>query len=249
MKCWVAGNTMGMAIQSHVPTVLLTRPRVQSERFAAQLLAQIPGLQIVTAPVMEVEQLPLALPRRDWAGVVFTSEAAVESARRNAADLTGRGLRAFCVGDQTAKAAEQAGFQALSASGDASALVELIVAQGFAGPLLYLHGQEVRIDLGKSLNSAGIETVSRLCYRQVDRQLTEEATLFLNQEGEVVAPVFSPRSAQLLQAECVRLQARARLVVVAISAAAADVMAGHEVIIAARPDGTAMLQAVLARLT
>jgi uroporphyrinogen-III synthase len=92
--------------------------------------------------------------------MIFTSETAVEAARRIVADGTVLPTRAFCVGRQTALAAASAGFDPISADGNAEALIALVTAQSPPGPLLHMHGRDTRGTVGESLQSAGIETLS-----------------------------------------------------------------------------------------
>ena len=66
----------------------------------------------------------------------------------------------------------------------------------------------------------------------------------------MIAPVFSPRTAEILAAECQRIAATAPLRLVAMSPAVAKAGAALDPVplIAARPDGDSMLQAVLQAL-
>ena len=230
-----------MALQSRV---LLTRPAAQSARFAAALLARFPGVQITHSPLMAPELLTPDLPSRPWTAVIFTSETGVLSARRIAADGTPLPHLALCVGDQTADAARAQGFSALSAQGDGQALLHLIRHQNITGPLLYLHGAEVKVDFAGILNSAGTETYSAISYAQKPQPLTPEAVALLHGTDAVVAPVFSARTGQILSAEYARITGTAPLYVAAISADAAAACPGATTRIAKRPDAASMLQAM-----
>ena len=233
-----------MALQSRALTVLLTRPAAQSDRFAANLLARHPGIRIVQSPLMTSDLLRPALPDRAWTGVIFTSETGVLAAKRIAADGVALPKLAFCVGDQTARMASLYGFQAVSAEGDAQALARLVQAQKTGGPLLYLHGAEVRTDLALILNSSGTETVSAICYVQRAQMLTTEAVTILQDPTPVIAPVFSPRTGQILALEYARIDGAAPLFVAAISADAVPDLPGAVVRVAKRPDASALLEAM-----
>ena len=97
-------------------TLLLTRPRAQSQAFAAALEARLPGrFRPVIAPLIEIAPVPGALDLAGLQGLIFTSANGVEQFAARTAD---RSLPAFCVGEMTAAAARGAGFAARSADGD-----------------------------------------------------------------------------------------------------------------------------------
>ena len=237
-----------MVPQSRAPTVLLTRPATQSHRFALALQARFPGIQTVVSPLIAPEYLRPAVPLRDWGGVIFTSETGALAARRIAADGMPLPRLAFCVGDQTARVASAEGFDARSAQGDGQALVRLVEAAKVTGPLLYLHGAETRVDVAGTLNSAGIETVSMVCYAQIATALTPEAVALILRVDPVVVPVFSARTGQILAAEYARIAGVAPLYLAGISAdAVADLPAALKQV-ADRPDAAAMLDVLAAWL-
>jgi uroporphyrinogen-III synthase len=237
---------MGMARQSAplapVP-VLLTRPIAEARAFALALIQHFgPRVQPVLAPLMAVEYLAPPLPPDPFAGVIFTSAAAVEAALRIGADLP---KDAWCVGRKTADRAAAAGFNALSADGDADALVSAILVAPPQGRLLHLRGQDVRGAVAERLNSAGIETVSVTVYRQEAQPLLPEGAALLAGDGPVILPLFSPRSATLFRS-AMPADSRAALVLVAMSDAVADAarqIPRRAMVTAAQPTAEAMLDA------
>ncbi len=222
--------------------VLLTRPKAQSRRFAAALAERFgPGLRVAISPLMVLRVLPAELPPGPFAGIVLTSEAGAMVAGA----WNGLPRRAWCVGDRTAAAARAAGFDAVSAQGDAGALIARILASGERGPLLHLRGQDSRGDVAARLSDAGIPTAEAVVYAQAPQPPTAEAHALLTGSPPVVLPLFSPRSALLFRASLAEI--RAPLHVAAISPDTAD--AAHDLrparlITAARPDAEAMLDAV-----
>ena len=236
-----------MATQSRAPVILLTRPAAQSERFAQDLRRRVADCPIIVSPLLVPVFVEPVIPSRDWAAVIFTSETAVESVQRNAAYAELLSIRAFCVGDRTAKVAEAAGFRVHSANGTSRELAALIVSEVIAGPLLYLHGRETRGGLGEALNSAGLETVSLVCYAQEECGLSDEAIAALKGEGAVIAPVFSPRTGEILRRQVEQIGGSRSLSVVAISAAV-EGFAGVEVIVAAQPTAFDVMNAVESKL-
>lgn len=237
-----------MATQSRAKTLLLTRPEPQASRFAALAALRLGAdLRIVVSPLMAPRFLAPDLPDRAFAALVLTSETGADAARRISAAGGRLPSRAICVGDRTAQVAQAAGFQAVSAQGDAAALVRFILDRAQAGPLLYLHGKDSRGDVAGLLNSGGIETVSAIVYDQIEAFLTDEAKAVLAQPDPVLLPLFSPRTARLFAAGIAQINHRAPLWVAALSravAAEAQVLAPEKLEIAGNPDADAVLVAL-----
>jgi uroporphyrinogen-III synthase len=177
------------------PLILLTRPRAASERFAASLRAAIGGsLRIVCAPLMEIRPIPPLPDLAGVGGVIFTSEVAV---RLMAEAPVPEGLVAWCVGDRTCAAAHSVGFDARSAGGTADDLVRTILAARPAGTLLHLHGLHTRGDVAGRVRHGGLPVTAQAIYRQDAAPVPDAFSAALAQEGVILAPLFSPRSARL----------------------------------------------------
>ena len=229
------------------PVVLLTRPAAQSARFAESLRARLAEVRIVTSPLISPVFMEPVLPDGRFVGVILTSETGAEAAGRMKAKLPDM---AFCVGDRTALVAEQAGFATLNAKGDAKALLDLILSHP-KSPLLYLRGREVSTDLSGPLAQRGVAVQDVVVYAQQEQPLTAEAEALLLGTRPILAPVFSPRSAQILTAECRRIGANAPVFVIAMSDAVAEAAVGIAAArprVALHPDGKSMLEAVVAGL-
>lgn len=229
-----------MATQSRSPTILLTRPSAQSQRFARDL-AQVTALPVVIAPLMAPVFLIPEVPDRPYRAVILTSETGSQAAGRMRAQLP---VRAYCVGERTAAAARQHGFDALLAGGDAVALIESIAALGETGPLLHLRGRDSRGEVAETLTKRRIVTDEAVIYDQQEQPLSAEARGLLAGDAPVIVPLFSPRSARLFAAQAG--QARA-LWLAALSPAVAGALGdlprlGLE--IAETPDARSMLLAV-----
>jgi uroporphyrinogen-III synthase len=195
----------------------------------------------VISPLMAPVLLAPSLPEGPFAAVIFTSATGVAAAK--GLDLP---RRAWCVGGQTAAQARAAGFDAVSADGDAGALVAAVLANPPPGRLLHLRGEETRGDVAERLTAAGLETVSVVVYRQEPQALTEEAQELLVRPGTVILPLFSPRTAALFRAAAPS-GLTARLMLVAMSAAVADAAKGipqEALELARQPDAEGMLEAV-----
>ncbi|MCJ8140788.1 uroporphyrinogen-III synthase [Falsirhodobacter halotolerans] len=217
-----------MPRQSRAP-ILLIRPEPQNAAFAARLAAPV-----VRAPLFDMRRLTPDLPPA--AAVVFTSA--------NAIVPPAVAPRAWCVGDRTADAARRAGYDAISAQGDAEALVAAILASNERGPLLHLRGRDSRGDVARRLTDAGVPTVERVIYDMQPRPLSPEGQALLDGAAPVIVPLFSPAAAGRFAA--VAAGARAPLCLPCLSPAVARAAPPGLVRVCPRPDAAAMLEAILA---
>jgi uroporphyrinogen-III synthase len=240
-----------MARQSRAPVVLLTRPALQSQRFAQALQARLPSVQVMMSPLMQTEWLHPPLPALAFGALILTSETGAEAAGRLWATGTPLPETAFCVGPRTADTARAAGFQAISADGDVHALAALIRAANPQSPLLHIRGEDVAGNLSKILENSGITTHSAILYAQRPCPLSPAAFTLLQAESPVLVPLFSPRSAQIL-AQALPPDTKAPLWIVAISpaaATAAQALTPAQLTVAPHPDGGNMLHTVIQMLS
>ncbi len=223
------------------PIILITRPEPGASRFVAAL-KDMPGgdLQVVLSPVLAIERRGSLPDLTGLRWLIFTSQHGVY---RFAELSARRDIPAYCVGDTTAQAAEEAGMRAVSSAGDAGDLLARIAADGAKGPMLHLRGAHAAADVAGALTAAGTPASEAVLYAQRPVPLNDTALGCLTGSAPVIAPVFSPRSAAALF-EGARVTAP--LVILAISRAAADRVpqgAAQACIVADRPDGAGMLRA------
>ncbi len=216
------------------PIILLTRPKAAAKAFAKKLANF--HADVVISPVQAIKQVPYEKPIH-IGGAIFTS--------RNGVDVVdGRDLPAWCVGDATMQAARDKGWNALSADGDAEALLRRILADGAQPPLVHFRGEFARGNLAERLSEAGVETREIIVYRQMSKPLCDTARHHLGRKTPVIVPLFSPRSAaQLVQ----QGPFAAPLHVVAMSdavAAEAVALAPARMKISSTPDATSMVAAI-----
>ena len=208
-------------------TLLLTRPRAQSEAFAAALDARLPGrFRPVVAPLLAIRPLPGPLDLAGVQGLVFTSANGVEQFAARTAE---RRLPAFCVGDMTAAAAVRAGFTATSAGGDVAALAALLVAANRQGAgAVSARPRQARG--GRSRRPAGGGRGPRAGggdLRPGARAAAGRSPARLAAGRIAVVAVFSPRTARLFAAEAAAAGwDLAPATAVALSAAADAALAG-----------------------
>lgn len=176
------------------PHIILTRPLAQAQRFGASLAETLGDAAVVIeSPLLQINPVEFGdVP--DKGDVIFTSENGV------AGFLAGAKVgerKAFCVGDRTAEAAREAGFDAFSASGTSADLIELIAEEG-SGEMIYARGAHVARDLRADLSAIGIPVQEVLVYTQDPLALSEEAKELVQGAGRVIFPLFSSRSMGLL---------------------------------------------------
>lgn len=233
---------------SPLPVLLLTRPRPQAERFAAEARAACPAHEPLIAPLSEIVPLPFDAGALAGArALVLTSANAVPALARVPAIA---GLPAFCVGPGTARAARAAGFRAREAGGDAERMVARLRRLRPAGPLVHVHGRHLARDIAAELASDGIQITGVAVYeaRALD---WPPGTLERLGNRAVVAPLFSPRAAAGLARQLGGV-VPAGLQLVAISEACAARLPPalrQRAVIARAPDAAAMHDAVKAALS
>lgn len=230
------------------PCLVLTRPQGDSVRFADQ--AHAAGWQggVVIAPLLEIVLLPLDIAvLKEARTLVLTSQHAV-TALSLATDA--RDWVVWAVGPRTAQAARASGFAVVHQSGgDAKALLDDLIHSRPTPPIVHLRGRHAAADIAATLRAQGQDAAGVVVYEQVARPLSEQAQARLFQGGDVVLPVFSPRSGRLLADAIAGLETGStRLHLVAISAAAADAAMISPVAschIAAQPDARSMCDALV----
>ncbi len=176
------------------PTVLLlTRPKVTSEAFLRDLdLGTDMSIKPIIAPLQEIVSsgAPARLNEGDVA--IFTSQHAPPRVSAP------KGSLAYCVGDSTAEAARSAGFKPISVSGTAKDLIDRILRDRPDSPLVYARGHYISTDLASEIQAAGLTVSSIIVYEQRDATVSEEALATITTAHRLIAPLFSPRSADRL---------------------------------------------------
>jgi uroporphyrinogen-III synthase len=200
------------------PVIMLTRPEASSRRMATILAARFGDrVDICISPLMEIVLDP-RLPALDGIRtLIFTSAHGV------AAYVAAKGpthLPCYTVGDATALAAREAGLPAISAGGDAEALMSMIIDDGALAPMLHLRGAHAAGDIAERLSAVGCPVSQAIVYTQNARAISSEAATLLQGDRPIILPLFSPRSARLIGDGTVR----APVYVVAMSQNVADAL-------------------------
>jgi len=174
---------------------LITRPRTDAAELERALRRR--GVQTMIEPMLEVEWMPDA--EVDLAGVqglLFTSSNGV---RAFAAFSDRRDIRAFAVGDATARTCEEAGFaEVLSAGGNVDDLANLVIrsCRPEEGRLVHVAGSVTAGDLAGALQAAAFRVTRVPFYRaRPVTALSDALRRALQGGGLDLALFFSPRTA------------------------------------------------------
>ncbi|MGK7654814.1 uroporphyrinogen-III synthase [Roseovarius sp. B08] len=224
------------------PLILITRPADAAKAFADTVRAELgPRADICIAPLLETQHLTDLPDLTRYPTLIFTSANAVASF---AQATSARDFTCYAVGRATAEKALDCGLSPRVGPGTGRELATRIRHDAPATPCLHLRGDHIAFDIARHLSSAGIETAEATVYRQVAVPLPDDARARIAQAETVIAPVFSPRSAQLLLDA---LPNGTNLHIAAISDAAAGVFAPENaarIEVAQSPDRQAMLACV-----
>lgn len=99
------------------------------------------------------------------------------------------------VGGQTADAAQRQHLSVEHVAETAEALCNYLLTQGQTGPVHYLRGDLITLDLAARLRGAGWEVSETIVYQQVAQNLSDPARAWLQGDKPVVLPLFSANAA------------------------------------------------------
>jgi uroporphyrinogen-III synthase len=179
--------------------LLVTRPLRDAERTAQAL--RLRGHEVIVAPLLTIDSIPVELPSRRWCGILMTSANAARAICNHPRrpDLTA--LPVFVVGAHTAEAARAAGFtNVVSADADARTLSEFVAARlpADTGTLLYLAGEDRSVDLAAGLGRRGLHIETIAIYRARPATDLPPAARAALASGALAGVLhFSRRSAQV----------------------------------------------------
>lgn len=184
---------------THRP-IVITRHIRAAKLTAVQLRAAgADKAPIVISPLIKIHQYSQKLDLNAGQAVVFTSENGVL-----AAPIPPEGITAWCVGNRTAHAAQEKGYNVIVANGNAENLIAILISSAPKSPLVWLRGNHIAVDIEKRLRKVGITICSKVLYDQVHCQLTEEAVNILKSKSCII-PIFSPRTAAIFSKSAIAL--------------------------------------------
>lgn len=217
------------------PKLIITRPVAPGRAFADSIAVSLGrDIAVIASPAFEITPVDADLPPADH--IILTSANGAAQLQRLG---VAAGTTAWCVGDRTAQAAQAAGMKAISARGDADALVATIAKARPEGRMVHLAGKHTRGAVCERLQALGLICQQVTTYAQKPCEPTDALIAALAGNDPLVSPVFSPRSAAPLALP----DRRAPLHGIAISPAVAAVLEGLHLdtcVTARSPDEEAM---------
>lgn len=182
-----------MPVFFHPPLfpLLLTRPTRSSLGFWSDLSEEAQNaFEPVISPLVDIVPIDQDAPFPTAEVTLFSSAHGVRFGPK------GNGQRAYCVGDKTTKTATKLGWRAHCAGQSSDALVETLIRKPERPSVLHVSGQHTRGDIVGRLSDAGFRANHVIVYDQILRPLTPQAEEIIAKGTPVVAPLFSPRTAQ-----------------------------------------------------
>lgn len=231
----------------HMPkfsaALLVTRPAAAGIRFVAQLAPHdLSRTKVILSPLLEIAPTDVVPDTHAYAGVIFTSAQAIPLATHASR------RPAYCVGPETAHKATDDGWTVPVQVADANELVQALLAKRVRGDLLHICGAHRIGNIAQRLSGAGLQADECVVYDQKTAPLNVEAKSALCGSTPIVAPLFSPRTAQAFASNA---RGTAPLHLVAMSEACLAPAAHLTVAssqIAQQPTGAAMREAVIGTL-
>ncbi len=222
--------------------LLMTRPQDAAQRFVSALPDRLTaGLQVIYTPLIAVKTLAQNIDLDGIEAVIFTSANGVTAAAGNFAVA---GKPAYCLGQRTTLQAQDAGWKAELCGRTADELIADLVQRRPIGTILHLRGQHTRGNVAERLTTAGLNCRELVIYDQPLLGLTAEAKSVLSTSPDVVAPLFSPRTARQFADLC---PDGAEIHLIAMSEAVAEplkLLKCKGLWVCKEPDATSMAQLV-----
>ena len=177
--------------------IVITRPMLQSDRFKRQLIdAGVDKSLIIISPVIEIEKIKNE-PKIDRNSIIlFTSENAVfnwDCKDKNK-------FSCYCVGSNTTKSAKELGLNSKFLGKDIKSFIKNF-PQNDKNEYHYLRGKDITFDLSLSLKRMGLKIKETIVYKQLSKNLSDQAKLSLQSKEETTIIVFSNLSALAIVSE------------------------------------------------
>ena len=217
------------------PLLLLTRPRGGNDRFVAALDPELRDkVQVVMAPLLDIVAIEPFPDCGHCDAAIFTSGNGVALAPEGSA------RPAYCVGRRTADEAARKKWQVVHVAATAEELVQALAGTSPSGRVLHFAGQHRRGEVVERLQALGTDVAACILYDQHERRLSNEAKALIENAHKIIAPIFSPRTAEIFATQ---VPCRNRIVAVALSPAVASPLSGcglAHIHICDRPDANQM---------
>jgi uroporphyrinogen-III synthase len=223
--------------------LLLTRPLGGNERFCLKIKHLLYSCEILDNPIQRIDFLPSLSKVNKNSVLIFTSANGLRAAKKH--NLINK--KCFVVGANTKKIAVSFGYDVLGFSKDQENLLKLIKSKKPTESMVHIRGKHTVGNLCDALKRNQFSCLDIIGYNQEPLKIKKQNLQKIQSGRPVVLPIFSPRSAELLQSNLDLTGFN----VIAISEAVAKIVTGvelGELVISKKPDLNSMQEATLAIL-
>ena len=175
--------------------LLLTRPLDGNERFCLKIKHLLYKCEILDSPIQKIEFLPGLSKVNKNAVLIFTSLNGLRAAEKH--NLTNN--RCFVVGKNTKKIAVSFGYEVLGFSKDQENLLKLIKSKKPTESMVHIRGKHTVGNLCDALKRNQFSCLDIIGYNQEPLKIKKQNLQKIHSGRPVILPIFSSRSAALLQ--------------------------------------------------
>ncbi len=223
--------------------LLLTRPLGGNERFCLKIKHLLYSCEILDNPIQRIDFLPSLSKVNKNSVLIFTSANGLRAAKKH--NLINK--KCFVVGANTKKIAVSFGYDVLGFSKDQENLLKLIKSKKPTESMAHIRGKHTVGNLCDALKRNQFSCLDIIGYNQEPLKIKKQNLQKIHSGRPVILPIFSSRSAELLQSNLDLTGFN----VIAISEAVAKIVTGvelGELAISKKPDLNSMQEATLAIL-
>lgn len=223
--------------------LLLTRPLGGNERFCLKIKHLLYSCEILDNPIQKIDFLPSLGKVNKNSVLIFTSANGLRAAKKH--NLINK--KCFVVGANTKKIAVSFGYDVLGFSKDQENLLKLIKSKKPTESMVHIRGKHTVGNLCDALKRNQFSCLDIIGYNQEPLKIKKQNLQKIHSGRPVILPIFSSRSAELLQSNLDLTGFN----VIAISEAVAKIVTGvelGELVISKKPDLNSMQEATLAIL-
>ena len=223
--------------------LLLTRPLGGNERFCLKIKHLLYSCEILDNPIQRIDFLPSLSKVNKNSVLIFTSANGLRAAKKH--NLINK--KCFVVGANTKKIAVSFGYDVLGFSKDQENLLKLIKSKKPTESMVHIRGKHTVGNLCDALKRNQFSCLDIIGYNQEPLKIKKQNLQKIHSGRPVILPIFSSRSAELLQSNLDLTGFN----VIAISEAVAKIVTGvelGEIVISKKPDLNSMQEATLAIL-
>jgi len=223
--------------------LLLTRPLGGNERFCLKIKHLLYSCEILDNPIQRIDFLPSLSKVNKNSVLIFTSANGLRAAKKH--NLINK--KCFVVGANTKKIAVSFGYDVLGFSKDQENLLKLIKSKKPTESMVHIRGKHTVGNLCDALKRNQFSCLDIIGYNQEPLKIKKQNLQKIHSGRPVILPIFSSRSAELLQSNLDLTGFN----VIAISEAVAKIITGvelGELVISKKPDLNSMQEATLAIL-